>query len=508
VKPFVFTKIKSIADRSLANVTPSVSAPLCSTAPVFVQFSQIKYRKTGSTNSADDYGNSFPVYEYELPAGWQITSGYVGQGSTSSLVLGTNNVGIQPSAITTGTIKVRPINAECGDLYKQGQWSTVAIQRPSLTLKSGGLTSFQINCSDVTPRTFTVENGNLANCATFTFSTASGWLDANGQPFTGITTANPSITLTPVSTLANPPQPVSVTVSSGGYSVPSTVGIQFTNNKPGLDLLVPAHVCIEETAELKNIPQGANVTWTASKSGVVQFTPMNPSGSLVKITKITDDQITITATLNTTGCGSFPYSQNATVGVGLAPVITNLNFDRRCGTFMEAYSDYPQGATGHIWNLNFGQVVQNSDGYGSDYFYVSPLINNPQSGLSYYHYVSVQAKNICGASAPSATRAFTVGPVPSTCGSGGGTCGSGCSSCCPILLIAPNPVSSTMSVETTDGSLFTSMRIIDKMGSMKKQLSIAPAKRATVNVQDLPSDIYRIQVFNGKTWLTGNFVKQ
>ena len=37
------------------NGTMTVDAPVCSTAPVFVQFSQMKYRKTGNISSADDY---------------------------------------------------------------------------------------------------------------------------------------------------------------------------------------------------------------------------------------------------------------------------------------------------------------------------------------------------------------------------------------------------------------------------------------------------------------------
>ena len=55
VKTFVFTKINSIKDRTIENGTMTVDAPVCSTAPVFVQFSQMKYRKTGNISSADDY---------------------------------------------------------------------------------------------------------------------------------------------------------------------------------------------------------------------------------------------------------------------------------------------------------------------------------------------------------------------------------------------------------------------------------------------------------------------
>jgi hypothetical protein len=176
-----------------------------------------------------------------------------------------------------------------------------------------------------------------------------------------------------------------------------------------------------------------------------------------------------------------------------APTITNLNFDRRCGTFMEAYSSNPAGATGYVWNLNFGLVQD-----GSNYFYVSPLINNPQPGLSYNNYLSVQAKNSCGLSTPSETRQFTVGPVPSDCGNGG-----------PILLrVSPNPTSGALTVETTSNKEFTKLRITDKMGQVKKQFNYAPSKKVTLNVADLPADIYRIQAFIGNIWITVSFIKQ
>lgn len=206
-----------------------------------------------------------------------------------------------------------------------------------------------------------------------------------------------------------------------------------------------------------------------------------------------------------------PYAQRTAVrlcnGVcgfksyhGVLTDSSKMNATIFCGSFMEAYSSNPDGATGYIWNLNFGQVVQNSDGYGSDYFYVSPLINRPLTGQTYYNYVSVQAKNACGVSAPSETRQFTVGPVPSSCSGGGG-------GCC-ILRLSPNPAASAVTVETTDNSEFTKLRIVDKSGQVKKQLNYAPSKKVTLGVADLPADVYRIQAFINNNWTTLSFIKQ
>ncbi len=64
---------------------------------------------------------------------------------------------------------------------------------------------------------------------------------------------------------------------------------------------------------------------------------------------------------------------------------------------------------------------------------------------------------------PSPTSQFNVGTIPSTCGGGG---------CCQIQ-VAPNPTSGSMTVETTDNSEFTRLRIVDKAGQIRKQFTYA-----------------------------------
>lgn len=256
---------------------------------------------------------------------------------------------------------------------------------------------------------------------------------------------------------------------------------------------------------ISSLPAGAIVTWTATPSNIVTIN--SPNSPQTTLTRNSNGVITLTANISNACGGTITITkENIMVGVPAAPIITNLNFDSRCGSFMEAYSSNPAGATGYVWNLNFGQVVQDDV---SDYIYVNPLINSPQTGQSYYNYISVQAKNVCGLSDPSATKQFTVGPVPSSCGSGG-TCGTGCGNCCPILLrVSPNPSVANMRVETTNGSSFTKLRIIDKMGNVRKELTYpAGTKKATLRIGDLPSDLYRLQATDGKNQTTVSFSKQ
>lgn len=225
---------------------------------------------------------------------------------------------------------------------------------------------------------------------------------------------------------------------------------------------------------------------------------------------ITGGQGTNNATVQTTG-GSGAFRIRATAGgyideidvsfgVPSAPSISPYNFDNNCGTFFEAYSTRPTGTDSYLWNLNFGQVVQDNPGYYGNYFYTAPLINNPIPGQYYYNYLTVQARNACGLSTPSETLQFTVGPIASNCDGGGGG---------PILLrVSPNPTSGSLMVESKDGKMFSQLKIIDHMGNMKKLISLAPTSRATININELPADIYRVQALINNNWRTATFIKQ
>ena len=76
------------------------------------------------------------------------------------------------------------------------------------------------------------------------------------------------------------------------------------------------------------------------------------------------------------------------------------------------------------------------------------------------------------------------------------------------MRVSPNPVSSTLTIETTDNNKFTKLRIIDKIGEVRKQLNYAATKKVTLNVSDLPAEVYRIQALVNNNWITVSFIKQ
>ena len=241
---------------------------------------------------------------------------------------------------------------------------------------------------------------------------------------------------------------------------------------------------------------GANYFWSVSDPTVVNVTGSGHTRQ-IEWNGNPGKQITITVII-TGDCGNVTLTKNnVQVGTTAAPLIQPTNYDAQCGTFMEAYCTQPTGATGYVWNLNFGQVIQDQDGPYTNYFYIAPLVNNPQQGLRYFNYLTVQAKNVCGLSAPSATKEFTVGPVPSSCGGGG-----------PLLLVvSPNPTNNSLNI-TSKSRAFKQIRIIDKTGVIKKQFSYTSGMlNATINVSDLSADLYNIQVFDGTNWTAAKFIK-
>lgn len=267
----------------------------------------------------------------------------------------------------------------------------------------------------------------------------------------------------------------------------------FCNLNPTIN--GPSIVCSTGVYNVNNLSNGLKLVWSSMFGS---FNIINGQGTnQVTISKLFDKADTLILSL-TNSCGTTRQVKfGIQVGAVSAPLIQPFNYDAQCGTFMEAYCTEPTGATGYVWNLNFGQVIQDQDGPYTNYIYVAPLINNPQQGRRYFNYLTVQAKNACGLSASSATKSFTVGPVPSTCSGGG-----------PLLLaVSPNPSSSSLNVSANNMS-FNKIRIIDKTGMVKKQFNYPPGTNAaTINISDLSADVYNLLAFDGVNWTAVKFIK-
>ncbi|MBY0478850.1 MAG: hypothetical protein K2Q24_14470 [Chitinophagaceae bacterium] len=245
-------------------------------------------------------------------------------------------------------------------------------------------------------------------------------------------------------------------------------------------------------------PAGTSVQWIVSSNLQV----MSSSSASITVKALSIGAGSIKAKIvNPCGADSEIFKSINISNTPTTPIIFASNYDAQCGTFAEAYSSTPTGATSLVWNFNFGQIIQDMSGYGSDYFYTAPLVNTPQQGQTYYNYLTVQAKNVCGLSDPSTTVSMTVGPVPNCDGGGGGG---------PILLrISPNPAGSSANVEALNNTYFIKLRILDRFGNVKKEWNYPPnSRRAFINLNNLPEGVYFLKAFDGTFWRTISFIKQ
>lgn len=87
------------------------------------------------------------------------------------------------------------------------------------------------------------------------------------------------------------------------------------------------------------------------------------------------------------------------------------------------------------------------------------------------------------------------------------------------LQVTPNPASSTVQIQLTGGeenakatstpaASIQMIRIVSKVGEVKKVINGNRSNTFTLAISDLPADIYTVLVFDGKKWYTSKLVKK
>lgn len=497
VQTFVFTRIKSIADRTLQSVPSSVNAPICNTSVVGISFTPMRFRKTGSSSSADDWSTNLPVYEYQLPAGWTITGGYIGNSGTPGLVLGTNIVQIQPDPLTTGQIKVRTVNSCDGGvtgIIKQSQWSTVSITgRAALSLTTAsGSKNTTVQCSDNTDKTFTVQNGSSATCATYTWNiTGRGWQNVATGSVTDFTTTSPSVTLRSTGTKQNPTKNLVVTITSGSSVLKDSVVVNFTYKNADI---VPFdfEICTNNKVfTLDSITAGTTVTWTTtgylspgSGSGTTAtISPYNVDPGETGTLRFNYDDVCILETTDVRLLDVNPIVPghvriNGASAVALRPY-TYLPVNP-CSVSLDVY-----GVGCVSWQKLQGTAT-NINTYGC-----GATLEFTAGGTQIIIF------QMTGGSGCSATT--TLYFVPPNTGPGGGN-----------FRISPNPSSNTVYVDGKDkNKTIKEVRLIDKSGNLKvAKVFSGSSMLEVIQIDNLLPDIYTILIFDGLNWESKQVIKQ
>jgi hypothetical protein len=232
-------------------------------------------------------------------------------------------------------------------------------------------------------------------------------------------------------------------------------------------------------------PANANVTWSATPGGIVNFNPVGPTTNpTTNVTRITNGNVTIRATIG--GCGT---SVSLTMPVSVGPPVLSISYSMS-GSCVNGYQ---------TWSLN-----ATSSGPVSSWLWT---VDNPSSGSWYIHNpsspstlvdvsggggISVTATNTCGNTRTSVT-------IYSNCGFS--------------IMASPNPATDNITVAVDESKNVTGanqkkvmiyqINVMDISGNLRKQYKYAGVRNIVVSLSGLPGGTYTIQAFDGASWSEG-----
>jgi hypothetical protein len=221
---------------------------------------------------------------------------------------------------------------------------------------------------------------------------------------------------------------------------------------------------------LQNLPNGSSVIWSYSSNIAASGTPGTSS---------------INVTRNSTGSG--PGYVQADISLPCSSTVITKRIDIPVGLATPFFSAYMNGCNfeGQGISNNFQQsITYNWYLNGSLYSHLRKIYATINDGDMFELTVS----NLdCGVSEGYVEHEY----------------------CDYSVMVSPNPATDIVIVETSDASAISEVRISDKAGNLKKQFKFGnKAKKQQVSVAGLPTDVYNIQVFNGKKWTSKQLVKQ
>lgn len=242
----------------------------------------------------------------------------------------------------------------------------------------------------------------------------------------------------------------------------------------------PSQICEQGTYTISNIPNGANVTWSCSPSGIVSF---QSNGNSVTITKVGNGRIiTLLAQIAINGAAYSISKGNISVGQPFTLVTestSNLSYNsgadayrilNSTGSYQYqgtlVVSDYYGLATNYSWSKIAGSTTKpiywlprNSD---------NSIIDIYSKYLNSYLVLECEASNSCGSYSQSFS--FYTGTSP-------------------IFIMSPNPASSEVSitmsedkstkiatsfqVDTYEVQLWNSTGIVKKVQSDNKTVTVS-----------------------------------
>lgn len=291
----------------------------------------------------------------------------------------------------------------------------------------------------------------------------SNWLDPNNTSAVTTNTTN-------ISTLLNQNLTLSITGSSSLCS--ST-----------------------ENYTLNGAPAGSTINWTSSNPLIASITPTGTPATLTR--NVTNgDVVTITATIANGANCFIPFSASMAVTVG-KPTVSSVNP-------LMIYSG--PGDENEVCRNVENIIDMNTSLNSTTTWSLLSWVGGPQpswAGLNEDLYLYFFNPN-------QQTAVFRMS-VNNTCGNEIYDFGFRAIDCGSFMFsIAPNPTTSDINIKSTDSkSLIKEVRITDKTGNIRKKITYSLNISSTIaNISSLPADIYIVQIFDGRSWVSKQIIKQ
>jgi hypothetical protein len=271
---------------------------------------------------------------------------------------------------------------------------------------------------------------------------------------------------------------------------PAAANCSFMCSNNNITITGPSNICTNTaTYTLNNAPSGAGITitWGSSPVGIVNVAPA-PDGRSASVTRITNGQVTIRATINSTSCGSLLVgSSNVFVG---NPDISASASPGSCNNGYQTWS-LSAYALGPVTTWRWTK-----EDPSSDILIFNPTSQNARADVRGSGDVLVTATNACGTTIDFVTI----------------------SSSCPMMLVAsPNPTTDDVTVSaaptreaaSTKKSLIYQIKVTDQSGILKRQVKYASGmSSATISLRGLMSGVYIIRAFDGISWSSVQVIKK
>lgn len=231
------------------------------------------------------------------------------------------------------------------------------------------------------------------------------------------------------------------------------------------------NVCSSEVFSISSCKPINSVQWNITPSGIATI---SGSGTQITVNKQSDGVATLEA--NITFCNS-TLKLTKQIQTGLkTPSFTVNALDYCEGTSFDAVAvpNNPGQTLTYNWFLNGSPESYTGhklrDNFPSDNNYIELSVTSTTCGTSDIYYNTFTCSN-----------GFT-------------------------FSLAPNPSSDAVQIESK--STIRRLRVIDKMGNVKKTFQYAAGtKKLQLSLADLTPDVYTIQAFDGQNWYSKKMVK-